>query len=52
MKGFESAFSFDLMVFPEKISPHMGHIQGFKREETLLKSTFIGCLKILCFIQN
>lgn len=52
MKDFESAFSFDLMVFPEKISPHMGHIQGFKREENRLKLTLIGCLKILCFIQN
>ena len=52
MKDFESAFSFDLMVFPEKISPHMGHIQGFKQEENCLKSAFSGHLKILCFIQN
>ena len=52
MKGYEVAISIDLMVFPEKISPHMGHIQGFKREENRLKSAFPWHLKILCFIQN
>ena len=52
MKGYELAISIDLMVFPEKICPHMSLIQGFKQEENRLKSAFPGRLKILCFIQN
>ena len=52
MKGYELAIPIDLMVFPEKISPHMSLIQGFKQVENRLKSEFLGRLKILCFIQN